>query len=372
MKRVCFLNGHLILRSHKTGVHYFHEYITKIISTLPKSYELNVAYFDHKNKYSNFLSKDVNKWLIPYVNVCKKYPRILSYILPIELFFKKNDLYFCDGLMPHTFFKSKKVCLVHDMMVKIYPENYTLIKKLYLNLFFRNLKKADLVISVSENTKKDIIRFYHIDPKKIVVCYNGIDKREANIPHNPTNKFIDKESEFFLYIGDMRKNKNLINTVKGFLKFCELNPNSHTLFYVAGKQNGDYENLVQLLKESKFANRVVFLGYVTDDDKNYLYANCKAVILLSEYEGFGMPIIEGMSFMKPVITSNCSSMREVGENAAILVDPFNISEISEAMTDVDNGSYKIDANEYKKKLDKFSFDNVAKIINREVEKLLNE
>ncbi len=367
MKKVCFLNGHLILREHKTGVHIFHEKVTKKILEKKRKYDVNIAYFDCKNKYSKYLEK--NQWMGPFVNVCEKAPRILSYILPIELFFGYNDVYFCDGLFPHTMKKSKKICLVHDLMVKIYPENYTLMKKLYLNLFFNKLKKADAIICVSNNTKEDIIKYYNVEQEKITVCYNGIDNVVKNIDE-PESKLIKKGDEFFLYIGDMRKNKNLLNTVKGFLEFCKRNKQSETKLYIAGKQNDEYEIIKEVIDESEYSDRIVFLGYVSEDDKNYLYSHAKCVLLISFYEGFGMPIIEAMQRYKPVITSNCSSMKEIGENAAILVDPNDIGEIADKMAYVDMGDYKIDRNEYDKRIRKFSFDNVSEIINEVINNVL--
>ena len=357
------------MREHKTGVHYFHEYVTRDIVESKPDYDIRVAYFEKGDEHSKYLNNPENTWIDKIKCVCNK-PRIFSYCLPIENFFGRNDLYFCDGLFPITKYHSKKVCLVHDLMVKIYPQNYSLIKKIYLEWFFKKLPRADAVVCVSENTKNDVIKYYHVDPKKITVCYNGVDDHSITYPEHPENLKINEEDKFFLYIGDMRKNKNLKNTIRGFLDFCDKNPKSTTKFYLAGKQNDEYLQVLDIVNNSRYKDRIKFLGYISGHDRDYLYAHTEAVILLSAYEGFGMPIIEGMQRMKPVITSNCSSMKEVGEGAAILADPFDINEISGAMTKVDTGDYTIDKSAYQEKLRKYSFENVAGIINGVISGLL--
>lgn len=373
MEKVCFLNGHLILREHKTGVHYFHEYVTQRIALKDKKYDLKVAFFDKKNEHSKELQKQENKWLVPFVKINKNAPRILSYIFPIEFFFGVNKVYLCDGLFPHTLCRAKRICIVHDLMVRIYPQNYSFIKKIYLELFFSKLKKADLIIAVSETTKKDIIKYYRVPEEKILVCYNGVNtKKTINEINNLRDTSIDINKKFLFYLGDMRKNKNLPNTVKGFLNFCDTNNVNDLFFYIAGKKNDDYPNVLNELRGSAHANQVKFLGYISDNEKELLYRKCECVVLLSLYEGFGMPIVEGMSYYKPIITSNCSSMEEVGRDAVVLADPENINDIGRAIGDVYYKKFVVNKDLYGKKLEMYNFDNVASIINAAIEKCIEE
>lgn len=373
MKNVCFLNGHLILREHKTGVHYFHEYTTKRIALMNRNYNLCVACFDNGNEHTAILNKKENEWLVPYIKINKIMPRILSYILPIEFFFGNNDVYFCDGLFPHSLHHAKRICLVHDLMVKIYPENYSFIKKMYLELFFGHLRKADLVIAVSETTKNDIVKYYHVPEEKIVVCYNGVNNTNLqNEKNSLDDKSIDLHKKYLLYLGDMRKNKNLPNTVKGFLNFCNEENISDLYFYIAGKKNDDYSNVQRELEKSSHRSQVKFLGYISDNDKTLLYKNCESVVLLSLYEGFGMPIVEGMSYYKPVITSNCSSMKEVGEEAVVLANPKDACDISRAIGDIYYKKFVVNKDVYDKKLSIYNFDHVAKVIDSAIEKCIGK
>lgn len=371
MKTVCFLNGHLILRDHKTGVHFLHEIITKKINSMDKKYKIKIAFFDNTGKHRKIMEKGSNMWISKVSCIEKRFPRIFSYILPIELFFGKNDIYFCDGLFPHTFFKSKKICLVHDLMLKIYPENYSIIRKLYLNLYYNHLKKADIIFCVSETTKNDIIRFYGIDPQKIVVIHCGVNKKRVNpVNYEMEDKSIDDKKKFFLYVGDMRNNKNLTMMVKGFVKFCDDKKLTDVYMYIAGKKTGEYEKIKEIADHSGYSDQIKFLGYISENDKTQLYTNTIGVVLLSLYEGFGIPVMEGIQYEKPVLTSNCSSMKEIGEGAALLVDPTNVDEIANGFSEIYYGKYKSDKKNIDEKLKKYNFDNVVKIINDSIEKLI--
>ena len=371
MKTVCFLNGHLILREHKTGVHFVHEMITKKLYDMDRKYEMKVALFDASGEHQKIMSREENKWISDIACVEKRFPRILSYILPIELFFGKNDMYICDGLVPHTLFKSKKVCIVHDLASKIYPENYSFIRKIYLDIYYRSLKKADIILCVSNSTKKDINRFYGIDSKKIIVMHCGVDEKKSNPPdYEMEDQNIDVSRKYFLYVGDMRKNKNLSRTVNGFIKFCKDNHCSDVYLYIAGKKSGEYEFIKEIVDSSDCSNQIEFLGYVSEKDKVQLYMNTIGVVLVSLYEGFGIPIMEGIQYSKPILTSNCSSMKEVGEGVAVLVDPYNVDEIAEGYLKIYSGNYIVDSKLLNEKLNKYNFDNVAAIVNDTIEKLL--
>ena len=168
----------------------------------------------------------------------------------------------------------------------------------------------------------------------------------------------------------MRKNKNLPGTIGGFLRFCEKNQVEDLYFYVAGKKNEDYQNVLEIIKGSTYGDKVKFLGYISDTEKELLYQNCESVVLTSFYEGFGMPIVEGMNYYKPVITSNCSSMKEVGEGAVVLADPNNVDDICRAVEDVYFCRFQVDREKYNRKLSLYNFDNVSQIINNSTESLL--
>jgi glycosyltransferase involved in cell wall biosynthesis len=353
------LNGHLILREHMTGVHYYHQAVTEKLCENISDYYVKIACYKRDSEVRKQEKLSSNHWMTGHL-CYSRIPRIFSYFFPIELFFGRNDIYVCDGLFPLCLYKSKRICIVFDMMSRIYPRNYSIMKRLYLQLFFHKLSKADRIITDSDSAKADIVRFYHVNPAVIDVCYAGPEKFVyTNLLTKPDDADIDIHAKFVFYIGDMRPNKNLMNMIRGFLKFCEDHKIADLYFYIAGKKGYNYQELVDFKDKSAYGKQVIFLGYVSDKDKALLFTNTMAVLLVSYYEGFGIPIVDGFQFHKPVITSNCSSMKEIGEGAAILVDPCSIEEISEAVGKIYFGRYAVNEDALKKKLEQYSYDRVA-------------
>ena len=329
--KINFLNGNLVVRNKKTGVHYFHENIMRELKK--NSLEFNSSLFDFKNKNSEILIKEEYDWIRDCIIKCNKLPRFLTYLLPIELFFGRSDIYVCDGWMPITNSPAKKVAVVHDLMVKIFPENYSFIMKTYLSIFFKKIKKADAIVTVSQTTKNDIIKYLGYPEEKIHVIYCGVDEKYDLLKPKITNdeeKRVDLNKKYLFYIGDMRKNKNLLTAVKAFDKLYNENKED-IYFYIAGRKAYQYEEIAEFIKDKEIRDRVIFLGYVSDEFKIKLYQNALCFIFISLYEGFGIPIIEAMKCGTPVITSNCSSMKEIAGESALLVEPNSIKEIVESI-----------------------------------------
>lgn len=326
--KINFLLGSLMFRKKKTGVHlYYYNLLLRYAKEYTDNYCISV--YDCKSNVRPYIKKD----FYGHVKFSSKFVRILLYFIPVELIFGKSDVYVCDGLSPLTIFESKKIFVIHDLMVYLYPENYSFIKRCYLKYFFRHIHKADLVIAVSRQTQNDIVRLLHYPEEKIRVVYNGVEKTTET--QNNIKLSIDAKKKYLFYIGDFRKNKNVINALKAYEMYIS-NTSDDILFYIAGNRKGhEYEILKKYILEKGLENKVIFLGYITEDEKALLFKNANAFIFVSLYEGFGVPIIEAMSYGIPVITSNCSSMKEIAcENSALLVNPQNVVEIADAIEKV--------------------------------------
>lgn len=357
-----FLTGSLALRSYKTGVHVVHDNLLKELE------EHN--YMGCNAKISCYCTKKEMEQEYPQYRKEKysekiifshKYVKFLMYFIPVEIFFGKSDIYFCDGIIPITLHKSKKVAIIHDLMVMKYPENYKLIKKLYLKYFYNRCKKADLIVTVSESTKKDVIQYLEIDRDKIKVVNCGIDTnkiKKTNMIGKTGNK-IDFSEKYLLYIGDMRKNKNLINAIKGFE--CAKSKDAKLKFYIAGAKKFEYDKLKKYVSEHKLEKDVIFLGYVSDEEKEQLYSFAFALLFVSEYEGFGIPILEGAAYETPVITSNTSSMNEIAEGYCLTVNPYKKEDIGNEILKLNNAELRKKVIERQNKLLlKYTWDNSYK------------
>ena len=366
-----FLVGSLILRKNKTGVHLFHE---NLFNKFIEHNEFNIRLSVYEKAHN--LNKRYNK-KIPYAKYLRysfKLARLLSYFLPIELLFGKSNIYICDGMIPITIFKSLKIAVIHDLMVFRYPQNYSLIRKIYLKYYFwQSRYKADYIIAVSETTKKDIIKYLGIPSEKIFIVYNGINisKDDINIKY-VKGQVLDVK--YFYSIGECRPNKNFLTAIKAFEKYKKQNPNQKIFFYLAGNHNSRYGKfLKKYVAEHKLNDYIKFIGYVTEEEKIALYKNANIFIFISEYEGFGVPIIEAMHYGIPVITSNCSSMAEIARRSAILVNPHDQEEIISAfykLNDITSYNYYKQAGI--KCCKSFSWENSYMQFRNKLKEIINE
>ncbi|SEH46502.1 Glycosyltransferase involved in cell wall bisynthesis [Ruminococcus flavefaciens] len=359
-----FLTGSLAYREHKTGVHFFHDMlIRKTIEH--KKYNVNISFYNKE--------EEVRQYLPDYVceesnqHFSNKFTRIFAYIFPIELIFGKSDIYICDGLIPIINKSKKRVAIVFDLMVKKFPNYYKPVMRAYMNFYFMRCRKADLILTISHTTKRDIVHYLKIPEDRIVVVPCGYVGTSNN--GELTVEFAEKIKEkYIFYVGDMRKNKNLLNAIKGFEKAYR--ENSDIKFYIAGKKSGEYEDLNKYVIEHNLQNAVNFLGYISESEKIALYKNSLGLLFVSKYEGFGIPILEAAYYETPVITSNCSSMKEIAEECSILVDPNKPNEIKDAIKSLYNCDIRSDIiKKQKRLLDTYSWENMYSKFEKAIDSL---
>jgi glycosyltransferase involved in cell wall biosynthesis len=199
-----------------------------------------------------------------------------------------------------------------------------------------SINHEDYYICNSEYTKKDFLKYVPvIDKNKIFVsmlacsksfCPQTLEKikqsrEKYNIPEN-----------YIFYIGNIEPRKNLLKVVKTFIAFLEKYNINDLFLVIAGTNWSTYldklKNLVQ--SSGKYKDKIIFTGYIDDEDTAPLYSGALCSIYASIYEGFGLPILEAMSCGCPVITSNCTSLPEVAGDSAILIDCNNEEEYIEA------------------------------------------
>ena len=190
------------------------------------------------------------------------------------------------------------------------------------------------IVAASEATKQDIMRFYRIPQENITVIPNGFQDLTPFASEAPT---IDEARKpYFFFASKVKPRKNVHGIVSGFIRFKKRTSTDCKLL-IAGNGSGSYyEGIRQELKDNGLLGEVLFLGYVTTPHLYALYKNALACVYPSLNEGFGMPILEAMNIGTPVITSSISSMPEVAGGAAVLVDPYDVEDISRAMEKIYN------------------------------------
>lgn len=255
-----------------------------------------------------------------------------------------------------TFHGSDVVCL-HDCIHENYPDDFiglkAKIKRLsYLIRAKRNVKKARKIITVSETSKKELVKFYRIPENKIAVIYNAWQHIERIEPDDSIlKKFNIHAGEFFFSLGSQLPHKNF----KWILEAAKQNPKE--TFVVTGsnhvrKNNDHYEG----------TNNIIFTGFLSDGEIKSLMSNCKCFIFPSLYEGFGIPPLEAMSVGRKCIISNMRSLPEVYGNSVWYIDPYEYNDINIERIMTEN----IDDNSIV--LRKFSWRSSAQKLNEVLEK----
>ena len=194
--------------------------------------------------------------------------------------------------------------------------------KLHLNVP-RACKRADKIIAISKATARDIKDIFGIDEKKLEVSYcGGLSSDYAfsrNYDITQINPILIFPEDYFLFIGTIEPRKNIITIVEAFETYLD-NTSANTKLVLAGKIGWMCDNVLKKIKESKYSNNIILPGFISNSDKTYLLSNAKALVFPSLYEGFGIPILEAFAYGIPVLTSNISSMPEVGGEAAFYID----------------------------------------------------
>jgi glycosyltransferase involved in cell wall biosynthesis len=247
-------------------------------------------------------------------------------------------------------FKKSLVVTIHDLIhLKANQQASTRHPIIY---FFKHhlvrlmigpaVKRANKIITVSEFAKNEIIRYYKINPNKIVVTY------EAPIMTTEIrNSKSETRNPYLLYVGNAYPHKNL----ERLLRALKHTPNDLKLVLV-GKIDYFYQRIQQLTKNLELEDRVTFTGAVTDEELANLYSNALAYVFPSLMEGFGLPGLEAMSCGCPVIASNAGPLPEIYGQAALYFDPTNIEEMTEAIKKITDDS------ELWEKLKKLGLDQV--------------
>lgn len=200
-----------------------------------------------------------------------------------------------------------------------------------------SIKKANHIIAVSEFTKNEIQRIYHVDPRMITVANNGINPPPTSTPADD-QKVMDKygiTKPYFLYLGTLKPNKNLPFLIKSFSGFLKLKiSNLKFSLAIAGKKGWLFDDIFKVVTDLKLEKRVIFTDYVADADRFSLYRQATASVLPSVYEGFGIPALESMLVSTPVVVSNIPAFREVCDQAVLYINPKDQSTLISQLANV--------------------------------------
>lgn len=244
--------------------------------------------------------------------------------------------------MIHSFFypmgKMKgrgTVLTIHDLAALANPEWMTSNK--IFDFFDKDLraaaKEVDHIIADSIATKLDIQDKYQVEEERISVVYPGLYKESTLVTKDKKNDVRKKygiKEPYILSVCTVQPRKNLKSLLTAFELYKDRKPTTLQLVIcgASGWRNSDFH---QQVSSSKYCDHIIFTNYVSNEDLDALYEEALMVAYVSYFEGFGLPVLEGLSKGKAVITSNISSMPEVGGNAACYANPYSVEEIADAI-----------------------------------------
>ena len=270
----------------------------------------------------------------------------------------------------------KQLAVIHDICFEHYPNDVSYIVRKYYKAFFPKFaQKATRIVTVSEFSKNDISKTYAINADKIDVVYNGCNEMYCPINQvlqQKTKQVFSDNSDYFLFVGALHPRKNISRLFQAFDKFKIAQKNTVKLVIVGEKYYWTSE-IKHTYINMKHKEDVIFTGRLSAEDLKNVLGSAIALTYVPYFEGFGIPIIEAMNCDTPVITSNVSSMPEVAKDAALLVDPFSIDSIANAMIyiykDQDMRNTLIEKGR-KRKLD-FNWNKTADALWQSIEKTIN-
>jgi glycosyltransferase involved in cell wall biosynthesis len=233
-----------------------------------------------------------------------------------------NGVFFSAGFVPPLWAKVNCVVVVHDLTHRYF---YGVAQRAYYDYVYKPLyRRCAAIICVSEFTRQEFISWSGMAEDKVHLAYNGCDQRFAE-----EGERFDPGYPYVFYGGNHRPYKNLDRLLKGYA--ASSLPSNGVKLLLTGARN---EELVRLAEQLSISDSVIFLGRVAEELMPALYRGALAVSYLSLFEGFGLPIIEAFSCGVPVITSASSAMKEVAADAALVVDPTDVTEIANGLDQV--------------------------------------
>ena len=258
--------------------------------------------------------------------------------IPYSFFFgRKNDItHFFNYIVP-PFVHGKKVVTVHDMVYKAFPETVRGRTRFMLETGLkRSMKRADIIVTDSEFSKSEIIKYFPQHEHKIRVVPCGVDLERFHPCNEPeripeVKRSLEIEGDYFLYLGTIEPRKNLERLISAYAAFAKkVGEKAPKLVLAGGKgwlDNGIYSRVEKL----GMTKNIIFTKYVPSEDMNPLMCGALAFVFPSIYEGFGMPPLEAMACGVPVLTSGEASLPEVTGDCAVICDAYSVKSIAQGL-----------------------------------------
>ena len=270
------------------------------------------------------------------------------FLLPYHLKKDKADFFFSPFYLKPLYCPVRSSIVLHDISYEAHPEWFDNKSQLVLKTLSKfSAKKANFIFTVSNYSKSEIIKYYKLNPDKITVAHLAPDSSFSKVYDKNKIKAIREKygigEKFILCVGSIFNRRHIPETIKAFARIATEHKNYQLL--IIGKNHtypfADIDKQIKIANENFGKNVIVRLNFVNEDELLAFYSSCEISVYLSDYEGFGLPVIEAQFFGKPVITSYNSSLIEVGDSSVEFVAKNTVNEIYKSLEKViSNDDYR--------------------------------
>ena len=289
---------------------------------------------DTENAYRLYLSAPLPPSLLPST------PRISTRLIRLkrlwtqvglskEMLSSPPDVLFVPSHVLPLVNPRKSVVVVYDVGHRFFPRAHGLFEWLYVEWAIRrHVRIATRLLTISESSKRDLVRLYRADPARVDVAYPAVDARFAPMPPDEIERVRERyglPERYVLHLGTIKPRKNLPRMIHAF---AQARLPSDAVLVLGGMTTFGAEAVERALLASGMGKRLLRLAYVPDDDLPALYSGAAAVAVVSLYEGFGMPALEALACGAPVVASNRGSLPEIAGDAGVLVEPLDVGSIA--------------------------------------------
>lgn len=247
---------------------------------------------------------------------------------PVDVFLSMDTFMSLSAKVP-------SVLVTHDIAYKHFPSHMSWVDLMYYKIYFPKYHRAAReLVAVSQFTADDVAKAYKLDTKKITVAHNAVPDGFRPLSPYQIKAVRDQYSNgrpYFVYLGSLHPRKNIVRLIEAYNLFRDKRPEQDHALVLIGRMAWKTQEIKRAIENSPYKKDIIHLSNIGDEAKE-IVAAATAMVYVSLFEGFGIPILEAMSAEVPVITSEVSSMPEVAGHAAILVDPHDPHSISSAMT----------------------------------------
>lgn len=257
------------------------------------------------------------------------------FLPPIESLFGRPDLYHGTNYTVFPFWRSRTVLTIYDLTFIRYPQFANATVKTYADRVRRCLAWTDLVVTISESSKRDIVEYLGFPVDRVWVTplasrYQVSDRPALDLPATVPYRF---DKPYILFVSTIEPRKNIAGLIQAFNYLKETRRIEHDLVLI-GQKGWLYESIFEEIARSPYRQDIHHLSYLSDAAVATFYARADVFVYPSHYEGFGLPVLEAMTLGAPVVSSRSSSIPEVAGDAALLVDPQSVEALAEAIFQV--------------------------------------